>query len=51
MKTPPEAKNSVYTAYTKWMEGNGPDSQIVISSRVRLARNLAGQPAAKRGSA
>jgi protein arginine kinase len=26
------------------MEGEGPDSQIVISSRLRLARNLAGQP-------
>ena len=37
-------QDTLNTAYTKWMEGNGPDSQIVISSRVRLARNLAGQP-------
>ncbi len=29
------------TAYTKWMEGTGPYSHIVISSRIRLARNLA----------
>ncbi|MDH7577120.1 MAG: protein arginine kinase [Bacillota bacterium] len=28
------------TAYTKWMEGTGPYAHIVISSRIRLARNL-----------
>jgi len=27
-----------------WMEGAGPDSDVVISSRVRLARNIAGLP-------
>lgn len=26
--------------YSKWLEGSGPHSDIVISSRVRLARNL-----------
>lgn len=27
----------------EWLRGNGPMSEIVISSRIRLARNLAGQ--------
>jgi len=30
--------------YTKWMEGKGPYASIVISSRVRLARNLTDYP-------
>ncbi|MDY6827113.1 MAG: protein arginine kinase [Bacillota bacterium] len=30
--------------FSRWMEGTGPDKDIVISSRVRLARNLEGQP-------
>lgn len=29
---------------SKWMKGTGPESDIVIGSRVRLARNLAGIP-------
>jgi protein arginine kinase len=29
---------------SKWMEGSGPYSDIVIASRIRLARNLAGLP-------
>jgi len=28
----------------EWLRGSGPMSEIVISSRIRLARNLAGQP-------
>jgi protein arginine kinase len=28
----------------EWLRGQGPNSEIVISSRVRLARNLAGYP-------
>ena len=28
----------------KWMEGIGPESAIVVSTRVRVARNLAGVP-------
>ena len=28
----------------EWLRGMGPRSEIVISSRVRLARNLAGYP-------
>ncbi|MDR9755544.1 MAG: hypothetical protein RJR35_02145 [Thermoanaerobacterales bacterium] len=30
--------------YTKWMEGKGPYASVVISSRVRLARNLTDYP-------
>ncbi|MGD0622698.1 MAG: protein arginine kinase [Thermacetogeniaceae bacterium] len=37
-------QETLNNAFTKWMEGEGPEAQIVISSRVRLARNLAGQP-------
>ncbi|MEG3067844.1 MAG: protein arginine kinase [Syntrophaceticus schinkii] len=33
-------KNALSNPYTKWMEGKGPHASIVISSRVRLARNL-----------
>ncbi|KYH31402.1 protein arginine kinase [Neomoorella mulderi] len=29
---------------SKWMEGSGPQADIVISSRIRLARNLKGMP-------
>lgn len=29
---------------TAWLNGNGPHSDVVISSRVRLARNLSGYP-------
>jgi protein arginine kinase len=28
----------------EWLRSNGPDSDIVISSRIRLARNIAGYP-------
>ncbi|MCU6711627.1 protein arginine kinase [Paenibacillus sp. J5C_2022] len=31
-------------ALSDWMRGTGPDSDVVISSRVRLARNLREQP-------
>ncbi|MHC5009633.1 MAG: protein arginine kinase [Planctomycetota bacterium] len=34
----------------EWLRGGGPRSEIVISSRVRLARNLAGYPFANRAS-
>jgi protein-arginine kinase len=27
-----------------WLEGDGPDKDVVLSSRVRLARNLSGHP-------
>ena len=32
--------NDMISRTAKWMEGKGPDSDLVISSRVRLARNL-----------
>ena len=28
----------------EWLRGNGPMNEVVISSRIRLARNLAGHP-------
>jgi protein arginine kinase len=31
-------------AISEWMKGKGPDSDIVISSRIRLARNLSTHP-------
>ncbi|MBN3523782.1 protein arginine kinase [Paenibacillus apiarius] len=31
-------------ALSDWMRGTGPDSDIVISSRIRVARNLSGLP-------
>ncbi|MCQ6563614.1 protein arginine kinase [Paenibacillus mendelii] len=31
-------------ALSDWMQGTGPDADIVISSRVRVARNLRGHP-------
>ncbi len=34
----------------EWLRGSGPQSDIVISSRIRLARNLAGYPFVNRGS-
>src|SRR5262249_30409124 len=34
----------------EWLRGNGPESDIVISSRIRLARNLAGFPFTNRAS-
>ena len=37
-------ENALKSPYTKWMEGKGPYASIVISSRVRLARNLTDYP-------
>jgi protein arginine kinase len=37
-------EDTLSTAFTKWMDGEGPAARIVISSRVRIARNLVGQP-------
>lgn len=34
--------SQIYQGVGGWMEGEGPESDIVISSRVRLARNIAG---------
>src|SRR5262249_54275303 len=35
----------------EWLRGNGPESDIVISSRIRLARNLAAFPFSNRATA
>ena len=35
----------------EWLRSNGPESDIVISSRIRLARNLAAFPFTNRASA
>ncbi|MBX5468228.1 MAG: protein arginine kinase [Firmicutes bacterium] len=32
--------NPEFGRFSRWMEGKGPDSDIVLSARVRLARNL-----------
>ncbi|MHB9095743.1 MAG: protein arginine kinase [Eubacteriales bacterium] len=37
-------KEMISNIHSKWMEGTGPDSDVVISSRIRLARNLSGFP-------
>lgn len=37
-------KGAVNNAHSRWMEADGPDADIVISSRVRVARNLTGIP-------
>lgn len=34
----------LFEAGTEWLRGEGRDSDVVLSSRVRLARNLAGVP-------
>ena len=34
----------------EWLRGGGPESDIVISSRIRLARNLAAFPFTNRAS-
>lgn len=37
-------KETVSNPYSKWLDASGPDSDVVISSRVRLARNIVGLP-------
>ncbi len=37
-------KNTLNSAHSKWMDAEGPEADIVLSSRVRVARNLAGIP-------
>ncbi|MCY0879265.1 MAG: protein arginine kinase [Firmicutes bacterium] len=34
----------MHPGFSQWMSGTGPESEIVLSSRIRLARNLAGIP-------
>ena len=42
--------NELVTTSGEWLRGSGPESDIVISSRVRLARNLAEYPFISRAS-
>lgn len=44
-------ENYLNQALSKWMEGDGPHSSVVISSRIRLARNLGDYPFPGRASA
>ncbi|WP_258881526.1 protein arginine kinase [Paenibacillus sp. sptzw28] len=37
-------RSFVEEALSEWMKGTGPDSDIVISSRIRIARNLRSNP-------
>jgi protein arginine kinase len=37
-------RKTIDDAYSHWMEADGPESGIAISSRIRIARNLAGMP-------
>lgn len=39
-----ERRSFAKHALSEWMSDDGPDSDIVISSRVRIARNLSGHP-------
>jgi len=37
-------KKTINSSYSPWMDADGPESGVVISSRIRVARNLAGIP-------
>jgi len=37
-------KETVGSSHSRWMDADGPESGIAISSRIRVARNLAGIP-------
>ena len=43
--------DSLSHASGEWLRGTGPESDIVISSRIRLARNLAAFPFTNRSTA
>ena len=42
--------NELVRTSGEWLRGSGPESDIVISSRIRLARNLAEFPFISRAS-
>ncbi|WP_425059771.1 Protein-arginine kinase [Sporomusa carbonis] len=44
-------ENLLDQSITPWLSGTGPEGDIVLSSRVRLARNLRGQPFPGRAAA
>lgn len=37
-------KETVTNSYSKWMNASGPENDVIISSRVRLARNIIDMP-------
>jgi len=37
-------KETVNNVHSHWMDGMGPESEVIVSSRVRVARNLANRP-------
>ncbi|MFZ5646375.1 MAG: protein arginine kinase [Bacillota bacterium] len=37
-------KNTVNKVYSHWMDASGPESDVVVSSRVRVARNIVNLP-------
>ncbi len=43
--------DSLLTNCGEWLKGNGPDADVVVSSRIRLARNLSSFPFTNRASA
>lgn len=43
--------DSLLTSTGEWLRGTGPESDIVISTRIRLARNLAAFPFTNRATA
>ena len=43
-------ENLIEQPLTPWLNGSGPESEIVLSSRIRLARNLRSQPFPGRAS-
>lgn len=44
MQSVPPDPQDLATRTGSWLQGNGPEADVVISSRVRLARNLSGLP-------
>ncbi|PIQ85126.1 MAG: protein arginine kinase [Candidatus Omnitrophica bacterium CG11_big_fil_rev_8_21_14_0_20_45_26] len=38
----PDPIKHLLTSHCEWLKGSGPESEVVISSRIRLARNIAG---------
>ncbi len=39
-----DLRDSIYKNLTHWVTGKGPENDVVLSSRIRLARNLEGFP-------
>ena len=44
MQSTPLDPDELAARVGSWLSGRGPESDVVVSSRVRLARNLAGSP-------